>query len=166
MNQKEFAAGMKRCLSLIRHVYVFLIRLVLFLSLLGCTALNELERAEAKWEREGIRGYSILVEVGGFWHMQRYAVVVRDGEVVDSSTTCIVAPGESPPCQAAPFDPEEFTVPGLFAIARAQLASSEEWTTVEYDTKYGYPRSIRYDNPQIADEEQIWNVLEFREETP
>lgn len=166
MDQKEFAKGMNRCLFLLRQVYIFLIPFILLLSLLGCTTQSELERAEAKWEHQDIQSYRIQVQVGGFWSMHNYLVIVRDGKVVDSSSTCIVAPGQLEPCQAAPFDPEQFTVPGLFAIARAQLASSDEWTTVEYDARYGYPMSIRYDQPQLADEEQIWSVLEFREETP
>ena len=105
-----------------------------------------------------IDSYSIKVQTGGWWHLQNNSVVVRDGKVVSYFATCTPAPAEIEPCSEYAFDPEDFTVPGLFNAART---GPEGFTTVTFHPDYGFPLTIVYDHPQLADEEQLWNVLEF-----
>jgi hypothetical protein len=99
--------------------------------------------------------------VWGFWHQQTYTVVVHERKVVDSFATCApVSPNE--PCQVYEFDPEAFTVPGLFAVARDKASLSK----ITFDFYYGFPSTISYNYTAIADEEEEWKVLEFVPESP
>ena len=152
----------------------FFLVLMLLLPLIGCTPAptpgfigptsdpawstpkNKIERAERKWNSKGISSYRIRVRVWGFWDQQEYTLIVRDGKVVDSSSSC-VPDGSSEPCCTACFEPEDFTVPGLFANARDKASLSK----ITFDPYYGFPSTISYNNTAIADEEQEWNVLEF-----
>jgi hypothetical protein len=61
------------------------------------------------------------------------------------------------------FDPQEYTVAGLFAVARS-LAQHEEgaWTEIEFDLIYGHPASIAYDHPDIVDEDTYRGVKSFQ----
>jgi hypothetical protein len=133
----------------------------LLTSCTGPTLVQQIDRAEQKWNSRGINNYSIQVQAGGWWHLQNYTVVVRNGRVLTYFATCTPATAESEPCEVHTFDPGDFTVPGLFATARAQAAMSEEWTTITFDPNYGFPLTIRSDHPQLADAEQVWTLLEF-----
>ena len=152
------------CLRLPKHYILFFTRLLLCILLTGCTGselVHQIDRAEQKWNRMGIDNYSIQVQAGGWWYLHNYTVVVREGKVVSYFSTCVEAPAQIEPCKVSPFDPEDFTVPGLFAAART---GPEEFTTVTFHPEYGFPLTIRYDDPQLADEEQLWSVLEFSQE--
>ena len=76
--------------------------------------------------------------------------------------SCIPAPTENGKCEVQPFDAAEYTVPGLFAVAYA-LAEHEDgnWTEIEFDPTYGYPARMRYDHPEIIDEDSYWGVRSF-----
>jgi hypothetical protein len=153
-------------LWLSKNIIPFFMGLILFSLLTSCTIwepslLHQIDRAERKWNSLGIKNYRIRVQAGGWWHLQNYRVVVQDGKVLRYSATCTPAPAESGPCKVFPFDPEEYTVPGLFAASRG---GPEEFTTVTFHPDYGFPLTIRYDDPQLADEEQIWKLLEFSPE--
>ena len=148
-------------LRLSRHLIPISIGVVLFFLLTYCrgsTLIQQIDRAEQKWNRSGIDSYSIRVQAGGWWYIKNYSVVVKDGQVVRYFSTCIAAPAQIEPCRMSPFDPTEFTVPGLFAAARN---GPEEFTTVTFHPDYGFPLTIRYDDPRLADEEQIWTLLDF-----
>jgi Family of unknown function (DUF6174) len=177
MNAKTNLGRMRFCLS--KRLGSLFIALMLLFPLLGCTTARtpgfigptsapawstpkkKIDRAERKWNSRGINSYSIRVRVSGFWDQQEYTLVVRDGEVLDSSSTCVPAgPGE--PCCTACFEPEDFTVPGLFANARDKASLSK----ITFDLYYGFPSTINYNNPAIADEEEEWKVLKFNPESP
>jgi hypothetical protein len=71
-------------------------------------------------------------------------------------------PGADSPCDVYNFDPNNFTVPGLFAAAR-------EWgmkDMVTFSREFGFPLTIDYDILQLADDKRGLKVLEFHPEGP
>jgi hypothetical protein len=123
------------------------------ISACGPTATPQQDADEKKWQASGVRSYTITVlDARSIWHAQINKVTVSDGKVTASSATCVVAPAETQGCKTTAFNPEEYTVTGLFARARAQLNSDQvKWTKINYDSAYGYPTSITYNNPKIID---------------
>jgi hypothetical protein len=120
----------------------------------------EIDGAEKRWNGRHISSYTIQVQEWSWWHVQNYTVVVRDGKVTNSSSTCGSAPGADSPCDLYNFDPNNFTVPGLFVAAR-------EWgmkDMVTFSHDFGFPLTIDYDTPGIADDERGLKVLEFHPE--
>ena len=121
-----------------------------------------MDRAEKRWNNKHISSYTIQVQEWSWWHMQNYTVVVRDGKVTNSSSTCGQAPGADSPCDVYNFDPNNFTVPGLFAAAR-------EWgmkDMVTFSREFGFPSTIDSDIPQLADDKRGLKVFEFHPEGP
>lgn len=78
----------------------------------------------------------------------------------ESSATCITAPLEfGRECTVQPFEAADFTVAGLFARARALVG--EKWARVAFDSKYYFPTTVGFDDPEVYDEEWSWKVLAF-----
>lgn len=125
--------------------------------------LEALNEAEAEWLVKNIGDYRIVVTTISFWHMQTHTIVIRFGEIAEATATCNPAPLEAGPCEVSDFDPQTFTVSGLFAQARA-VAQSEEgrWTTITFDPIYHFPNQISYTNPTLTDADFTWNVDEFQ----
>ena len=98
----------------------------------------------------------------GTWHYQMHVVTVRDGEVVDTSAACVTAPMETAlgkECEIEDFDPDTYTAPGLFALARSLVeANPGEGVEIDFDDTYGFPKWISLDLPNVVDEEQAWSV--------
>ena len=126
--------------------------------------LAEIDKQEHKWLAQDVDSYRIVVShVRSIWHAQIHEVLVSEGRVVEQSASCVPAPAESGECEVWSFDPEEYTVEGLFAVA-CSLAQGEEaeWSRIEFDPTYGYPVSINYDHPDIVDEDTYWGVKSFQ----
>jgi len=152
----------KRALSR-RSLWGLLLGL-LFLSL-ACSLVAgnaALTQAEKKWKDRGVTNYTIEVrDIHSIWHAQIQKITVRDGKVVESSADCLRAPVDGQACKLEDFDPNMYTVPGLFSLAHSQMKSQEaKWTKITYNQDYGYPESIGYDDPQIMDED--WGVIVSR----
>jgi hypothetical protein len=138
-------------------------------ALAGCGSdalAAQVNRAEHRWQEQDINSYRIEVGYGrGTWHYQTHTVTVRDGQAVDWSASCVTAPMETAlgkVCEVEPFDPEEYTVPGLFAKARSLAeAYPEQGVEIEFHSTYGFPSRIRYDLPDVVDEDQAWGVRSF-----
>ena len=151
-------------------VIIFIV-LMFFLALISFTGLRsdqawltsekKLDRAEKRWNSMHINSYTIQVQERGWWYAQNYTVVVRKGKVVDFSGTCALVEA-SEPCQVSDLNAEGFTVPNLFAIARTKAYAAK----IGFDASYGFPSTIRYNDPRLADEEEEWTVLEFVPENP
>ena len=129
---------------------------------LACSLFNgnaALTQAEKKWQDRGVTSYTIEVrDIHSIWHAQIQKITVRDGKVVESSGDCLRAPVDGQACKVEDFDPNMYTVPGLFALARNQMKGQEaKWTKITYNADFGYPESIGYDDPQIMDED--WGVI-------
>ena len=146
---------------------------VLLLGLLLCLAAcahagkapdwsAEIDRAQARWRESGLDDYRIVVRDSSLWHMQTHDILVRDGLVVEASATCSPAPIEGRECEVRSFEGETYIVPGLFERARWIAARGKaQHIQIEFDARYGYPTRIRYDDPEVIDEEWGWGVEEF-----
>lgn len=125
-------------------------------------ATAEVDRAEAKWQEQGIESYRIEVETASIWHDQYHHITVRDGTVVEESASCNPAPAEYRECEIQAFNAEDYTVSGLFSRVRS-LAQTEnvQWAKIEFDPTYGFPSFISFDHPEAIDEEWVWRVRSF-----
>jgi len=125
--------------------------------------LAQVAQQERKWLEKDIDSCRIVVShVSSVWHAQTHNITVRASEVLDQSASCIPAQVENGKCEMQPFDAEEYTVPGLFGLARwlAQVDDGN-WTEIEFDPTYGYPSGIALDRPEIVDEDSYWGVRSF-----
>ena len=122
----------------------------------------QIDEAEEKWQEQDIESYRIEVLSASIWHAQSHQITVRNGKVVEESASCIPAPTESGKCEVEPFNAEDYTVPGLFSLARSQAQIEQgQWTRITFDPTYGFPRQISFDNPKAVDEESTWRVKTF-----
>ena len=135
-----------------------------FLLLTACTAsASPLENSERLWQNQNIQSYRIeVLVVNSIWHAQTHTITVQHDEVMEADAACIPAPFENGVCQANPFVAEDFTVPGLFAKARAVSEELDpSHITIEFDPTYHFPASISFDDPDIIDEDWSWRVTSF-----
>ena len=71
--------------------------------------LKQVERGEEKWKKRGVTSYCIEVRVSrSTWRLQTHRIVVRNGQVVESSATCDPAPAELGTCEVEPFDAQDY----------------------------------------------------------
>jgi hypothetical protein len=113
--------------------------------------LGQVEQEEQKWLEKDIEDYRIVVSrISSVWHVQTHEITVRNGVVVEQSASCTPAPAELGEYEVQLFDAAEYTVPGLFTVARA-LAEHEDgnWTLIEFD------------HPEIVDEDSCWGLRSF-----
>ena len=150
--------------------FIVLTLIVILLSYIAATSdpiaaalwEYEIDRAERRWNRAHISSYTIQVQEWSWWHLQSYTIVVRNGKVTSSSSACGQAPGGYTPCDVHNFDPNDFTVPGLFAATR-------EWgmkDMVTFHRRFGFPWTIAYDAPGVFDDNRGLKVLTFQPENP
>ena len=127
------------------------------------TLSQRIDEAENLWRVQGIADYRIEVEVGSSWSSYVYTIAVVDGEIADALVVCQYDDAfgsDCPPPET--FDPEEFTVPGLFARLHTYAGTdAEDWVEVTFDEEAGYPRKFSYDEPESIDEEWGWHVKTF-----
>ncbi|MCA9934808.1 MAG: hypothetical protein H6662_12845 [Ardenticatenaceae bacterium] len=121
--------------------------------------LLELNDAEALWEAAGVHEYtlSVLYVNSPRNIVQTHHLRVQDGAVVEESVEC--NPKET--CIIQKIDPNQITVPGLFAIAHDALRNDEindNGTEFNWDPMYGVPEwiSLRSANYPV-----YWQVLDF-----
>lgn len=128
----------------------------------ACSANSKLNQAMKKWNAQGITHYRIGVwHMQSVWHLQTYEIEV-DGDQISHTASCITAPAESYKCEITEYDPNSFTIDGLFATAERILdKEGSKWVQVRYNALYGYPEYIGYDHPEIWDEDVAWIVKTF-----
>ncbi len=125
--------------------------------------LDTINEAESDWLVKNIGDYRIVVTTSSLWHIQTHTILIRFGELGEATATCTPAPLESGSCAVSDFDPQTFTVPGLFAQARAVAQTDEgRWTAITFDPLYGFPNQISYTNPTLNDADFTWRVDEFQ----
>lgn len=123
-----------------------------FLGGTPSTTAAEIDAAEAQWQAAGITSYRITVrDVGALWFSQTETITVRDGQVVDQSETCRDTAGGPHPCKVFPGDAQTYTVPGLFARARALSMARGTAAVTLFDPTWFYPRAITSDIPGAFD---------------
>ena len=67
---------------------------------------RQMDEAEQRWQASGITSYQIVVRrLNGPWQIQWNTVVVRDGQIVESSARCGRALAGPDRCQVQPFEP-------------------------------------------------------------
>ncbi len=137
----------------------------LLLSTCGITKrfTAKIEQNQEKWTKQEIATYRLeVLVVNSIWHAQTIQVEVNDNQVVAHSATCVPAPAETGSCEIQPYEAGDFTVPGLFAHA-SDLAENhnQKWVKIEFNTQFGYPDEISFDDPQILDEDTSWHVASF-----
>lgn len=122
----------------------------------------QISTEERTWQAQGVGDYRIEVRViSSIWHAQTYSITVQDNQVVAHESSCIPAPFEGRECETRDYDPADFTVEGLFAIAGVMAQRYSNHTTIRYDERYHFPLTIGYNDPQILDEDAHWEVLSF-----
>jgi len=123
---------------------------------------KELQAARNTWDQQNISNYRIsLRHIQSVWHAQVYELTVSKEEI-DHSAVCIPAPVEGGECEIQSYDPEDYTVSGLFEKAAYLLSGTQSpWVQIEYDPRYGFPSSITLDNPELIDEDNAWTVTGF-----
>lgn len=145
--------------------------LLMSLWLVGCqpSPQSELQRHQSTWQAQEIDSYEITVFYSSLWILQTYHLTVQNGEVIAHSTECqpslLSFDGT---CEPEPYEPDAFTVPGLFALVDGYVTretsskyNDGEQMTVIYDEQYGFPQSIMYRNPEITDSDFAYEVQAF-----
>ena len=124
---------------------------------------SEIDQAEETWQQQGIQSYTIeIMHFQSIWRAESYKITVVNGVVVSNSDECIPGPAQIGECEVAEYDPQDFTVEGLFAIARSENQKQEgKFTKIEFDPTNGFPTIISYDDPDVFDEDRSWSVVSF-----
>ena len=144
-------------------LYVILFSIFISACNLKTWINKELDFSQVKWAAQDITSYKIVVlAVNSIWHAQTIKVEVLNNQVIDHSATCIPAPTEPDSCEIQPYNAEDFTVSGLFAHAIDMTGKQDKkWVEIKFQTKYGYPEQISFDDPEILDEDSTWRVTSF-----
>ena len=142
-------------------IFVFLLFYAVLISACGIDK-SLLAMNKEKWVSAGIDSYEIHVQhIQSIWHAQEYTITVENG-IVSHSARCIPAPAEGRECEVTSYDPQDFTVEGLFRTAEWALNSiHSDHVKIIYNTELGYPEHISLDDPEILDEDNAWAVLDF-----
>jgi len=74
-----------------------------------------------------------------------YYITVQQGQVTDYSSRCNNPPGIRCESASPKFDPNRYTVPGLFAYARRILDGKTSRLMISYDEQFSFPSRIQYD---------------------
>lgn len=108
---------------------------------------EKLERAEQKWQSQGISSYEIEVSNVFFGPNYSVNITVKDGKV--ESFTCFNTgrPELHDNCTYfSPINPDNYTVSGLFSMAKDVLAKLDPKSyrvEIEFDWTFGFPSKIR-----------------------
>jgi hypothetical protein len=100
---------------------IFIILLIFLM--VGCKSDNpemieEIEAAQALWEAQNISNYYLVVQrYRGIEGAQILTMSVVNGQVSDAAQDCGSPAGQGP-CTIQEVNPEEYTVEGLFELAR------------------------------------------------
>ncbi len=146
----------------IRHLILLALTALL---LAGCgpkkTELEQrIDQAEKTWKAQRMNSYVLESTCISLWDMQTYRVVVTDGRVVDHAAECSPSLLTTGDCKLQEYDPQDFTVDGLFRKARA-LAKTEkpQFAEVEFNPTYAFPSILGYNDPNVYDEEWSCTAL-------
>jgi len=122
--------------------------------------LAKLDAGEAVWRGAGVTRYRIVVVdgVSSFAPVTRvFTITVRDGQVVEKTADC-----RSGPCGTPTFNAEEYTVPGLFAQARANASDPKLATNLTLDPTYGFPTYLATSVPNATESSGSLRVEQFQ----
>ncbi len=126
--------------------------------------LDDLDRAEQKWQSLGIRNYRLGVYKGNPFDGPRdITIVVTDNRVVTTPALCQAV--HAPNCLFGHESVDEFTIPALFAKVRRDLQEPSraiDWLT--FDETYGYPKEFGSNadpSLKVSESRYLLKVYEF-----
>ena len=147
---------MVRMIKIVSSIFIF--------SLLctACTTNQSINQARKLWESVGNNNYHLIIRhVQSIWHCQDITIEVL-GDEITHSAICIPAPAEGDSCKIESYDPNNYTIEGLFKTAESKLNGEyAKWVTVEFHPEFGYPTLITYNHPDMLDEDEAWMVIDF-----
>ncbi len=111
----------------------------------GVPLLDALAMHEAIWRAANVTNYRIIVYHTNFLNdNQTEAIVVRGGTVVDRRIVCghppVTAPGTR--CTMQHNEPDAFTAPDLFKLARQLAPDPTHHMRVTFDAQTGLPSTL------------------------
>jgi len=148
----------------VRKIFIFFLLYAILISACGMDE-SLLAMNREKWANAGIHSYEVRVQhIQSIWHAQEYTITVENG-TISHSARCIPAPAEGKECEVTSYDPQDFTIEGLFRTAEWALNSiHSDHVKIIYNTELGYPEHISLDDPDILDEDNAWAVRDFSTE--
>jgi hypothetical protein len=116
----------------------------------GCSGCGALDTHRSQWRSLHLTDYSYVYEKGGMACCYRVRITVRGGRVVNAEVLQHVFTDKNP------------TVDEVFAAARREMHVADH-VHVEYDARYGFPRSVDVDpNDHTMDDEFGFRIEQFR----
>jgi hypothetical protein len=117
---------------------------------------ENLERSQQKWQKADIADYKIRIRAFGAWFDVTYSITIINNEVESFERKC-----DRGDCEIGP-QPKDLMVDGLFSMVRKwSKGERRENIDVVFDSKYGYPIYISYDEMYSLDEEFVIDVISF-----
>ena len=107
---------------------------------------SELKKNQAKWESKQISHYTISVDLSGMnYDRTPWVVEVKSNDVVSivNSNGTVVSPSEIGNYEDV--SKQFFNVPALFSFVEQAYQDQPPMLRVEYDSNFGYPKSIYVD---------------------
>jgi hypothetical protein len=125
---------------------------------------DQVDINRSKWEELKITDYDLIAffsdSVLTSYQME---VSVRDGEVSTYRVTCLLP--ENDPCEQDRFDPDMFTVPGLYDLLdeatdwKGNIATRE--VLIQYNVQYPFPAVLKRWDTEIVDSTFQVTVISF-----
>ncbi len=150
-----------------RNIHLFILLLIAFLVACAVPGPSEpvlqIAAKQNQWRAKNIRSYRISVmKVQAVFHAQTNTITVQDDKITQQSAICTPAPMEGRSCDVKEFDPNEFTVNGLFKTALIFAPDSAKYQLrVTFDENYFFPATIARDEKEVVDDELLWRVVAF-----
>ncbi len=131
---------------------------LLCLALIGCAARNELRANQQKWTEQKITHYRFELTIGcncPWRNLMPLKVEVKDGEILSMTDK----DGQPIPASYAETFTRAASLEKLFEILAQALGSASQ-VKVEYDSDYGYPKSIVIDRSKAVLDDEIGYYVE------
>lgn len=123
-------------------------------------APKTLGEAQSLWSDKNIVNYQVTIQQTCFCPSslrQPMRVTVVDGEMTE------VKGLEQPIQNKGQLDASRLTIDGLFEFISQATQRDVYKLNVDYDTRYGFPKSIDYDGHEMmADDEYQYELSDFR----
>ncbi|HRJ75716.1 MAG TPA: DUF6174 domain-containing protein [Anaerolineales bacterium] len=142
---------------------------------------NQLERIIASenqlWEDLNIDSYQIEVNSNSNWVDYTLTLTVKNNVVANFEASCgqAIIDFDGSFCKETlpTILPNNYTIPALFdELKKSRMDFESEWgeisppswsesIIISFDSQYHYPQLIKFDHPNVADEEYKIEILNF-----
>jgi len=165
----------------------YLAAIISIFSIAACSQIkdfndNQLENKiiseHNNWDNQGITSYRAKIEESSVWYSLTITIEVNDNQVVKLQINCgdalLDTDGSLCSKTASTIQADEYTISGLFNILKDSRStfyneytnkfinsSWHEILSIQYDPTYHYPKMIHYDIPDVVDEENYIDVIDF-----